>query len=54
MATSLIDDASPEGFIEPRPGWDGVPHADRAEWLWTLFGATLLAAFLSYIALTST
>lgn len=53
MATSLVDDTRPGGLIEPRPVFDGIPRVDRAEWLWTLFGATLLAAFLSYVALTT-
>jgi hypothetical protein len=53
MATALVDGTRPEGFIEPRPVSDGL-RLDRAEWLWTLFGATLLAAFLSYVALTTT
>jgi hypothetical protein len=53
MATSLVDDTRSEGLIEPRPTSGGVARVDRAEWLWTLFGATLLAAFRSCVALTA-
>ena len=42
-----------EGFVEPRGVSDEGPQQIRAEWLWTLFGATLLGVFLSYIALTA-
>jgi hypothetical protein len=53
MATSLVGDTRSEGLIELRSISGGTPRVDRAEWLWTLFGATLLAAFLSYVALTT-
>jgi hypothetical protein len=42
-----------EGSVEPRAVSDKGPQQIRAEWLWTLFGATLLGVFLSYIALTA-
>ena len=53
MATSLVDDTRTEGFIERRAVPDERPRRDRAEWLWTLFGAALLGMFLSYVALTA-
>jgi len=51
MATSLADDARLDRFIETPAMSDG-PRLDRAEGLWTLFGAGLLVTFLTYVVLS--
>jgi hypothetical protein len=51
MATSLADDTRLDGLVETRAVSDGS-RLGRAEGLWTLFGASLLVAFLSYVALS--
>jgi len=51
MATSLAHDARLDGFIET-PAMSDDPRLDRAEGLWTLFGAALLVTFLTYVVLS--
>jgi hypothetical protein len=51
MATSLADDGRFEDLIETRAVSRGR-RLDRAEGLWTLFGAALLVTFLSYVVVS--
>lgn len=48
MATSLGYDAPREDRAEPRAMPAGDPRVTRAEGLWTLFGLTILGAFLVF------
>ena len=50
MATTLTDDTEHGDWVEPRPISGGGQLLSRAEALWTLFGLTLLGAFLSFVA----
>jgi hypothetical protein len=46
MTTSLTDDTRREAWSAPRDVPDSGSLLTRAEWLWTLVGLALLAAFL--------
>ena len=48
MATTLAS-AKREDWTEPRAEDFADPGRPRAEWLWTLVGFALLAAFLSFV-----
>ncbi len=50
MATSLTDAAKNDDWAELHPIVGGDPAVRRAERLWTLFGLTLLGAFLVFVA----
>ena len=50
MATALADAVTHEGWAEPRP----VARRQLlspAEAIWTLFGLTLLGAFLAFVSI---
>jgi hypothetical protein len=52
MATAAVGDSKREDVSGPWPVTTRGPLLSRAETLWTIFGATLFGAFLTYAALT--
>ena len=48
MATSLAPEKRHQHWAEPDAEIGG-DHSARALWLWTLFGALLLIAFLAFV-----